>query len=95
VYHRDRVVYAPRRPVYSGVSWSIYASNLPQNDCDYWDPYCERGYGSLNAYRSHLRHAHHPQVIHVVDDDGYPVCGYSNRGGDSWVRVAIAGGIRF
>ncbi len=100
VYHRDecgprRVVYEPRWPVHSGVSWSIYATNLPPNDYDYWDPYCERGYGSLNAYRSHVRHVHHPQVIHVVDDYGDPVCGYRNGGGDSWVRVAIAGGIRF
>jgi len=93
--HHHRVVYVPRRPVRSGVSWALYASNLPPVDCDYWDPYCGRSYGSLQAYRYHLRRASHPHVIHVLDDDGVAVCGYRDRGGDSWVRVTLAAGIRF
>lgn len=94
VRHHDRVVYVPR-PVRSGITWAIYASNLPPAHYDYWDPYCERSYGSLRAYRRHLHHTSHPHVIHVLDDDGYTVCGYRNRGGDSWVQVTLAGGIRF
>ena len=95
VYHRDRVVYAPYRPVHSGVRWGLYASNLPPDRCDYWDPYCGQRYGSLHAYRSHLRYARHAHVVHVVDHNGYAVCGYRDRGDDSWMQVTLAGNIRF
>ena len=70
VHHHDRVVYAPYRPVHSGVTWSIYASNLPPDHYNFWDPYCGQLYASLHAYLCHVGHARHARVVQVVDDDG-------------------------
>jgi hypothetical protein len=92
---RDRVVYRPAWPSYSGFGWRFYASNLPPDRCDYWDPYCGERWGSLQEYRRHLRRARHAHVIHLLDDDGTTVYRYRDRGDDGWVRVAIGADIRF
>jgi len=36
-------------------------------DYNYWDPYCDEGFVSLDAYRSHLYRHHHPGVVRVIE----------------------------
>ena len=49
----------------------------------YHDPYCDESFVSLEIYRGHLRHHHHPRVIRVLErDSGECVHTWHYRNGD-------------
>lgn len=53
----------------------------------YYDPYCDDSFVSLEIYRSHLRHHHHPRIVRVIDrDSGHCVrtCYYRDGGWHDW-----------
>ena len=33
----------------------------------YYDPYCGERFGSLEIYRAHLHHHHHPRIVRVIE----------------------------
>ena len=35
----------------------------------YHDPYCGERFVTLDVYRSHLRHHHHPRIVRVIERD--------------------------
>ena len=35
----------------------------------YYDPYCHESFATLEIYRAHLRHYHHPNVVRVIELD--------------------------
>ena len=35
----------------------------------YHDPYCSESFVTLEVYRSHLRHHHHPRIVRVIERD--------------------------
>ena len=36
----------------------------------YHDPYCDEDFVTLEIYRAHLHHYHHPRVVRVLERDG-------------------------
>lgn len=89
-------VYAPRyHAPRSGVTISFRLTNVAPSGYDYYDPYCERQFNSLDVYVTHLHRHSHPQVVQVIDEDyGYPNYAYGRRGG-SWVRFGVQGDLKF
>jgi len=35
----------------------------------YYDPYCHESFATLEVYRAHLYHCHHPSVVRVIELD--------------------------
>ena len=35
----------------------------------YYDPYCHESFATLEVYRTHLYHYHHPRVVRVIEVD--------------------------
>ena len=35
----------------------------------YYDPYCHEDFATLEVYRSHLYHHHHPGIVRVIEED--------------------------
>ena len=53
----------------------------------YYDPYCDERFFSLEVYRSHLHHYHHPRVVRVIErDSGECVHTYSYHDG-GWYQA--------
>ena len=49
----------------------------------YYDPYCDERFVSLEVYRGHLYHHHHPRIVRVIElDSGDCVRSYRYRDGD-------------
>jgi hypothetical protein len=50
-----------------GAALSSRAQPVVQTSYSYWDPYCDESFASLEIYRSHVRHYHHPRVVRVIE----------------------------
>ena len=61
-------------------------------DYNYYDPYCEESFATLDIYQAHLRCHHHPRMVRVIEvDDGQCVDtyrwhegGWSSCRGNDW-----------
>ncbi len=75
-----RPIYAPRRvvvvrrscefPAFAGFLGGLVLgaaiSNAAPHETYYYDPYCHERFATLDGYRGHLRHFHHPWTIRVI-----------------------------
>ncbi len=78
-FHRPRYHYR------SGFSLGFVISSVPSYGYEYFDPYCDMGFSSLDVYYDHCDHHSHPDVILIVDSRyDYPIASCAYRGGD-WV----------
>lgn len=88
-------------PLFAGLVGGLILGSVLSNSqpavhagYSYWDPYCDESFGSLEIYRSHVRHCSHPRVVRVIEvsngrhvrdlcwrDDAWRVY---DDGGDRW-----------
>ena len=97
-YHSPGSVYVVRRsnagPAIAGFLGGLFLgatlAHAAPNGFVYHDPYCDESFVSLEIYRSHLRHHHHPRVVRVLErDSGHCVNTWHYRDGgwhdrDDW-----------
>jgi hypothetical protein len=50
-----------------GLALGAVLSRSAEPDYVYEDPYCHERFASLDIYRAHLRHYHHPRVVRVIE----------------------------
>jgi len=90
-YARYTVWRSGRGPVIAGFLGGLFLgatlSNAAPRGFTYWDPYCHRGFASLERYDAHCRFHSHEREINVVevrpgyDQDDGP---YLDDSGDSY-----------
>jgi hypothetical protein len=89
-YHSPGSVYVVRRsnagPAIAGFLGGLFLgatlAHAAPDGFAYYDPYCDERFVSLEIYRSHLHHHHHPRVIRVIEcDSGHWVHTYRYDGG--------------
>ena len=76
-YHSPGSVYVVRRsnagPAIAGFLGGLFlGATLAHAAPDgflYHDPYCDESFVTLEIYRTHLRHHHHPRVVRVLERD--------------------------
>jgi hypothetical protein len=69
-YHSPRYRhYYARRPVVRTYVPEIQVDNYPPAGCDYYDPYCQRTFESLDEYTEHLDGADHDEFVEILDSD--------------------------
>jgi hypothetical protein len=90
-YYNPGSVYVVRRssagPAIAGFLGGLFlgatlARSAPDGFC-YYDPYCDERFVSLEIYRGHLHHYHHPRIVRVVAiDSGECVQSYRYHDGE-------------
>jgi hypothetical protein len=73
--HGHGSVYVVRRssagPVIAGFLGGLFLgatlANAAPSGYEYYDPYCDADFASLEIYHAHLRRHHHPQVVRVIE----------------------------
>lgn len=76
-YHSPGSVYVVRRssagPAIAGFLGGLFLgatlAHAAPDGFIYQDPYCDESFVSLEIYRAHLRHHHHPRVVRVIARD--------------------------
>ena len=90
-YHSPGSVYVVRRssagPAIAGFLGGLFLGATLAHAAPagyyYHDPYCGESFVTLEVYRSHLRHHHHPRVVRVIErDSGACVHTYRYHDGD-------------
>ncbi|MFN8588998.1 MAG: hypothetical protein U0704_14500 [Candidatus Eisenbacteria bacterium] len=77
-YWSYRRHYVIRRPVVREYVPQIEVENDPPAGCYYWDPYCDRGWDTLDEYTEHLDGADHGNTVEIVDESS-----------GEWVRTLV------
>jgi hypothetical protein len=90
-YHSPGSVYIVRRssagPAIAGFLGGLFLgatlAHAAPDGYVYHDPYCGESFVTLEVYRSHLRHHHHPRIVRVLErDSGTCVHTYRYADGD-------------
>jgi hypothetical protein len=76
-YHCPSSVYVVRRsnagPAIAGFLGGLFLgatlAHAAPDGFIYHDPYCDERFVTLEVYRTHLRHHHHPRVVRVLERD--------------------------
>ena len=76
-YHSPSSVYVVRRsnagPAIAGFLGGLFLgatlAHAAPDGFIYHDPYCDERFVTLEVYRTHLRHHHHPRVVRVLERD--------------------------
>ena len=85
-YHSPGSVYVVRRssagPAIAGFLGGLFLgatlAHAAPDGYVYHDPYCGESFVTLEIYRSHLRHHHHPRIVRVLERDS-GVCVHTYR----------------
>jgi len=90
-YHSPGSVYIVRRssagPAIAGFLGGLFLgatlAHAAPDGFFYYDPYCDERFVSLEIYRTHLHHHHHPRIVRVIErDSGDWVHTWRYRDGD-------------
>ena len=73
-YHSPGSVYIVRRssagPAIAGFLGGLFLgatlAHAAPAGFSYYDPYCDERFVSLEIYRAHLHHHHHPRIVRVI-----------------------------
>ena len=76
-YHSPGSVYVVRHsgagPAIAGFLGGLFLgatlAHAAPDGFAYYDPYCEERFVSLEIYRAHLHHYHHPRIVRVIERD--------------------------
>ncbi len=88
-YARYTVWRSDRGPLYAGFLGGLFLGATLRNTAPqgfvYWDPYCHRGFASLELYDAHCRSRSHEREIEVVEAPrGYDRGDCNDQGGDQY-----------